>query len=344
MIVNFDDQRITAFNQFIEQADSVAIFVHQNPDGDALGSASCMCKVLEKLGKKVSVIAPNECPSYLSFLYGVDRFYNFETQEPEVVQVIERADSFVFLDFNRIDRIGSLQNKVTVDPNNALMIDHHPEPDECARIIFSETSVSSTAELLFHILKASSYSAVLDAEIADSLLTGIITDTGNFSHNCSSPDTYNAVSYLLNLGGDKEKIHSLIFQSNSLQKLQLLGKCIGESMQVFTDYGAALMTISLKDKSELNISSGDSEGIVNYPLSVKGIGFSALFTENEDIIKVSLRSKGSFPANKFSERFFNGGGHLNAAGGRVKATLQQAVDIFVSGLKEFETELKMQVK
>jgi len=342
--VEFEASKIEQFDSFVENTASVAIFVHQNPDGDALGSASCFCRLFESLGKTATVISPNECPPYLSFLHGFADFVDFEKQTTNAVNALDKADSVLFLDFNKIDRIGTVQKSLSLSGKNTLLIDHHPDPEEFAEILFSNVTVSSTAELTFHILHASGYWSAIDAVAAEALLTGIITDTGGFSHNCSKHATYEAVAALLEKGADREKIHTFIFQSNNLNKLQLLGNCIGNSMRVFPEYGAALMTITLKDKQIYNFSSGDSEGIVNYPLSVKGINFCALFTENEDMVKVSFRSKGTFPANAFSEKYFNGGGHLNAAGGRVQATLQEAIALFEKGLSSFESELKALLK
>lgn len=337
--MDFNSDNISKFKGLIEQAEEIVLFVHHNPDGDALGSSLALKTVLESMNKKATVISPNELPGFLSFLPGFSSVVVYDSSSDDSKQLIDSADLYICCDFNRPERMNNLHKIIDFGRCPSIVIDHHPFPLDFVTLIFSETKVSSTSELVFHILESSGYLSQLPVSGADSLFVGIVTDTGGFSHNCSTPDIYLAVAKLMEIGVQRDAIYDHIFRSNTIERLKLTGNCLGNNLVHLDEFGAAYFCISDKDKDIYNIKPGDTEGLVNMPLSVKGITLSAMFTENEGMVKVSLRSKYDFPANAICEKYFNGGGHTNAAGGRVNMSLTEAVALYIKSLEEYKSEL-----
>lgn len=332
-------EKVAEFKQLIASAKNIVLFVHHNPDGDALGSSLGLKSLLDLMGKRCTVISPNELPNSLSFLPAFDSIVVYESNVDAAKSAIQSADLYICCDFNAPGRLLEMHKSIDFSKVPTICIDHHPFPDGFARLFFSETSVSSTSELLFHILVAAGYIAQLPLCGADSIFTGIVTDTGGFSHNCSNPDLYLAVAKLMELGVHRDMVYDRIFRSNTIERLKLTGNCLGEKLVHLDDFAASYFTITAQDKELYRIKPGDTEGLVNMPLSVKGIVLSAMFTEGEGMVKVSLRSKYDFPANAICQKYFNGGGHTNAAGGRINATLAEAIAIFQNSLTEYQSEL-----
>ncbi len=332
-------EKISQFKKLINESENIVLFVHHNPDGDALGSSLALKSVIDSLGKKSTVVAPNELPGFLSFLPNYSSVIIYETNVELAKSEINNADLFICCDFNRPDRMNEMHKYIDFTSIPSIVIDHHPFPDLFSTVLFSETTASSTSELVFHILNDSGLLSFLPLSGADSLFTGIVTDTGGFSHNCSTPDLYLAVAKLMELGVRRDFIYDKIFRSNTIERLKLTGNCLGNNLEYLDEFGAAYFCISSQDKENYKIRPGDTEGLVNMPLSVSGIVLSAMFTEGEGIVKVSLRSKFDFPANAICEKYFNGGGHTNAAGGRIYATLTEAVLLYKESLNEYKSEL-----
>jgi phosphoesterase RecJ-like protein len=224
------------------------------------------------------------------------------------------------------------------------LVDHHPFPVNFADLLISDTSFSSTAELIFSVLQPTELAGFIDKDAATSFFTGLMTDTGSFDFNVSNPSTFEVAAQLTRLGIDQSDIHSKVYDNYSADRMKLMGFCLSNRMKVYPEYHAAMMYISLEDQKAFNFKTGDNEGFVNMPLSIKGVVFSALFTEKEKYMKASFRSKGSFAVNEVSEKYFNGGGHTNAAGGEYYGSLEEAIDQFERLLPEFEARIKQSLK
>ncbi len=318
---------------------NVAIVTHRNPDGDAIGSSLAMFRVLTKMGHKVQVITPNVYPEFLHWIPGHDQVLVFEKKKKEAQAVIEKAAVIFCLDFNDITRIREFRKLVEKSTAYKVMIDHHPDPVQFADCTISDISVSSTSELVYLFIRQLQLLEYIDMETASCIYTGIITDTGVFSYNSSNKQTFLIVAELMDYGFDKDNIYSLIYDNFSADRMRFLGYCLNEKMQVFPEYGAAYISITGDERKRFNFQPGDSEGFVNYPLSVKGVRFSALFVEKKDHVKISFRSKGDFAVNEFSAKYFDGGGHKNAAGGESKLSLEETLQKFEKLLPEFREEL-----
>jgi len=325
--------------QIIENKKNICIIPHKNPDGDALGASTAMALLMEKMGKTANIISPNDYPEFLQWLPGNDKIIVSFKHKYKAERIIENADLLIFLDFNNLDRIEGLNKLAEKASCKKLMIDHHPYPKNIADCIISDTLASSTSELLTHFIVFGGYENLIDTDIASSLLTGIITDTGSFSYNSSQPETYTALSVLLSKGVDKDDIYNKVFNNYSFDRMRLMGYALNEKMIYMPEFNTAYIYLTKKELEKYNFVSGDSENFVNMPLSIKGVVFSALFLEKDDMIKLSFRSKKTFPANKFSEKYFNGGGHLNAAGGHFFGTMEEAIKQFETALTDFKDDL-----
>lgn len=315
---------------------NVAIVPHENPDGDAIGSALGLAEVLADFGHSVNVISPNDYPEFLKWFGSQVNVLFYADNKKEAKAVLKNANVLICVDFNDASRAGRLEKKVSEFGKTRILIDHHPNPTYFCDYTVSEPTYSSTAELIFDVVYKIGLEKNITKNAAEALYTGILTDTGSFSHNTSRPNTFKVVSELMKFGIDTEKIQSGVYHNFSANRMKLLGYCLNEKMKVFPEYRAAVMCISKEELEAFEFKQGDTEGFVNYPLSIKGIVFSALFIEKEDAVKASFRSKGNFPTNKFARENFNGGGHLNASGGESKSTLDETYEKFTQLLPDFK--------
>jgi bifunctional oligoribonuclease and PAP phosphatase NrnA len=319
----------------------VAIIMHKSPDGDALGSSLAMKHYLEKLGHTVSVLSPNAYPEFLKWMPGNKSVIDFEKTPAVVNQAIAKADLIVFLDFNSLKRIGDLDKAVKKSKAFRLVIDHHPEPESFADITFHDSGASSTAELVYDFINMLGDNKKIHKDIANCLYAGIMTDTGSFRFASTTAHTHDVVADLIRHGAEPTKIHRFIDDNNRDIRLRLLGYAVMEKMKIFPDFATGFITLTQSELKRFDYKDGDTEGLVNEPISVKGIVFSALFTEQKDgEIKISFRSKDKFDVNKFARKNFNGGGHLNAAGGRSDLSMDETILKFLNLLSEYKTELK----
>jgi phosphoesterase RecJ-like protein len=328
----FDIQLINHFRHQIENATVITIVPHHNPDGDALGSALGLCGVLLNMDKNAAVISPNEFPSFLSWMPGANLVMDYSKNEELAKARMDETDLLVMVDFNCAKRVKQMQGLIENFAGETLMIDHHPEPDGIARLVLSDTSVSSTCELVYSVLKQAGYEALVDVNSASCFYTGIMTDTGLLNHNSSQPQTYHIVADFVEKGINKDEIHQLVFHNNSLDRMRLLGYSLSEKMIVLPEIGAAYIALTADELNRYNYLPGDTEGFVNYPLGIEGVNVSALFTEKDDMIKISLRSRGGLAVNKLSETIYGGGGHHNAAGGESFDTMEITIQKFVEAL------------
>jgi len=330
---------ISSLKKIIHETRYPLILIHYNPDGDAIGSALALYHYLVKKGKKPVLVSPNDYPEFLHWLPGNNNVLVYKRQSGTVLNALEKADVIFALDFNDTDRVNDLEKYLINATAKKVLIDHHPEPGNFADLIISDVIYSSTAELVYQVIELLGDDNFVDSTIAECLYTGIMTDTGSFNYNSSQPYTYYVVSKLIGLGINKDQIYWNIYDNYSADRMRLLGYCLYKKMEVFPEYHTAIISITKKELETFNFAPGDSEGFVNYPLSIKGIRFSAIFVENDKHVKISLRSKGNFATNKFAEKHFNGGGHKNASGGNSYESLEKSLQKFRDLLPQYKTEL-----
>lgn len=316
------------------------IITHDNPDGDAIGSSLGLYQFFCREGHNVNVVTPNMYPEFLHWLPGNEKVIIFSEQKDYAVKLIKEAEIIFNLDFNEFNRIRKIEPYVKKVKAVKVLIDHHPVKESFADYIISDISVSSTAELIFKFIINLGKKNCIDKSIAECLFTGIMADTGCFSFNSSQEDTFRIVSELLTYGIEKDKIYRNLYDNFSEDRMKLLGYCLNKKMVVIPDYRTAYLSLTKDELKQYNFKIGDTEGFVNFPLSIKDIIFSALFIEKTNHVKISFRSKGTFKVNKFSENNFNGGGHKNAAGGESNLNLEKTINKFIDLLPEYIKYLK----
>lgn len=321
---------IQQLQQHIDKAQNIAIIPHRNPDGDAIGSTLALCHLLKKMSKNAQVLSPNDYPSFLGWMPGTSEILAFESYPEDVKSVLAKSDLVFTLDFNALHRAGE-QFMPCLEKSQAdfIMIDHHQMPDDYAAVTFSDVSYGSTCELLYDIMVAADYTKHLDKDIATCLYTGIVTDSGSFKFVKTTGHTHRVVADLIDLGADNPQIHINLFNNRSYNQLQLLGRALNQ-LQIIGNNSVAYTYLSQEDLNEFHYQKGDTEGIVNYGLSVEGIELAVIFIEQkqEGIIKMSFRSQGDVDVNQLAREHFNGGGHINAAGGKSSETLTQTIANF----------------
>ena len=331
-----DEKAVHRFSRYVEKGERFVMTTHLSPDGDAIGSSLSMAHYLTELGKeRVHVIVPNDFPAFLKWMPGAKDVLIYEKYPDYAEQLIREADVIINLDNNEPKRIGRLAPIVEAAPGRKVMIDHHlyPAPDFC-RLVISHPELSSTCELVFRLLCAMKSYDDINRQAAECLYTGMMTDTGAFSYNSNRTDIYFIIGELIKKGIDKDAIYRRVYQVYSESRMRLMGYTINEKMKVYPAQRAALITLTHDELQRYHYTAGDTEGFVNMPLDIDGVEFSVFIREDRDYAKVSLRSVGRFPCNRFAMRYFNGGGHKNASGGEFYGSLEDAVRTFEQGLQE----------
>ncbi|MFO7880230.1 MAG: DHH family phosphoesterase [Bacteroidota bacterium] len=324
----------------ITSAGRITIIMHHNPDGDALGASQGMYLLLKKLKKDVRVIAPNAYPDFLKWMKDQHEVMIGSENKQAAINRLKETDFLMLLDFNVLNRTDWLEPEIRKLHCPVLLIDHHPNPESFPTYILSETAVSSTSELVYSFIIACGWHKHLDKDTGECLYAGIMTDTGGFSHNSSRPETFETVADLLRIGIDKDTIHASVYNNYSYDRMRFLGHALKDKMTWLPAYKTAYIVLTKEEQERFNYMAGDTEGFVNYPLSIKGTVFAAFFLEKDDYVKISFRSTGNFPANEVSARHFNGGGHVNAAGGESYLSIQETVKKFVDILSEYSEKIE----
>lgn len=319
----------------IEKAQKIVLVTHLSPDGDAMGSSLGLYHYLQDLGKEVRVVVPNAFPYFLKWMNGAKDIV-VNTYIPTVAEAfIKNADLIFCLDFNTLKRIGALGELVEQSSAKKILIDHHLDPDEDFDVVISYPKISSTSEIVFRLITQLGDFERITSTLAECIYTGMMTDTGGFTYNSNDPEIFEIISMLLKKGVDRDHIYREVFNNYSEQRFRLLGFTLSQRMKIYPERKASLIYLSLEDQKQFNLTKGDTEGFVNYPLSIKGILFSVFIREDDELTKVSLRSQGDFPCNKFAADFFNGGGHLNASGGEFYGSVEDAISLFEEGLEKY---------
>ncbi len=330
-------EQITQLIQLLSEKSRIVLTTHTNPDGDAIGSSMAMLRYLQKKGHEVTAIVPNQFPGFLSWIPEVGEMLIYEENAKVCQQALQDAELVFCLDYNALSRVGVLTDVLKKTKAPRILIDHHIEPETASfAYCFSTTNTSSTAELVYNFIDVMGDTDLIDREMAECLYTGIITDTGSFSFSANNEETYRVTAELIRNGLDALKIHRLIYDTFSENRLRLLGHAISNRMLIWDDLHTALIYFNKSDLQQFNYQVGDAEGIVNFPLSMEKINLSILITERDKKIRMSFRSKGDFSVNELTRKYFNGGGHKNAAGG----TFYKSIDETIEKIKKIITGYK----
>lgn len=325
---------ILELQSYLSVPKNVTIIAHRNPDGDALGSAMGLRLFLEKKGHVVKIVMPSESPNIFAYL---PHFYDvivFDLKHDEAREALSSADCIFCLDFNGLDRVDKLGEVIQFSNAKKVLIDHHLDPEPFADHMFSDTAASSTCELVYNFIEDLGFADLVDEKIGECLFTGIITDTGSFKYN-TRPNTYNVAAKLKLAGVDDYALQDRINNSLKPKHLQLLGHCLANRMEIMDEYGAALIHLTRDDYMKFDIQRGDTEGIVNYMLMIKSVNVAAFITEQPTIVKISLRSKNDISVQEIASKHFNGGGHKNASGGALYASLDDVIAKFKRVIPHF---------
>ena len=334
-VFNIDD--IKRLEAIISESNFFVLTCHAGPDGDALGSTLGMAHYLRELGKEAMVVVPDAFPDVLAWMPGAQEIVRFDKHRDKAELLLAMADTIFVMDYNALSRVDDMGPLIGKSKAKKVLVDHHLQPESFCSLSFSYPRLSSTCEVVFRLIVAMGGYEQLSKSACECIYTGMMTDTGCFSYGPCTQEVYLIISMLMQKEINKDRIYNKVFNNYSEGRLRLMGYVLYKKMRVFPEHHAALITLSREEMARFNFNKGDSEGLVNIPLQMKGIYFSAFLREDteKDLIRVSLRSQGTFPCNKFAAQYFSGGGHLNASGGQHNGTLQEAIKIYEKGLVEF---------
>lgn len=337
------EEELGKFSALIDNASKVVICAHVSPDGDAIGSTLALKHWLTRKGKLVTVVVPNIFPDFLHWMPGAEDIKVYLKHEDEVNPIVEEADLFVIADLNDSTRMQELEACVVANPAPKIMIDHHLNPTDFCQLVVSRPDMCATAEVICHLLHQLGELDNITIEEATCLYAAMMCDTGAFTYNSNRAVVYECISHLLDRGIDKDKIYRNVYWTCSLARMRLTGYLLYVKMETIPEMHTSIITLTNKERKLFGIKNGDTEGIVNMPLQMSGMRLSVFLSEDTEragIIKVSLRSVDDFPCNDLSAQFFNGGGHLNASGGRLSCSMDEAVQKVHEAIKSFVHLLK----
>lgn len=334
-------EALASFKKELSSPKKIFITTHVKPDADALGSSLGLANYLIRKGHEVTVVTPSDYPSFLAWMKGNESVLDFSKPEdrPLATLRLEQADLIFCLDFSVLVRVNELGEMIRKSDAFVVNIDHHQDPEDFADFRFWSTKAAATCELVYQLIVELGDKDLIDKDIAECLYAGIMTDTGGFRHPNTTKNVHLVVAELIEIGADSSQIANLIYDSNSVNRLKFIGFAITRRLIVREDLHLAYFVISKKDLKKYQSQTGDTEGLVNYALSLDGIKLAALFSEREDGIKISFRSSSDVAVNKFAASYFNGGGHKNAAGGKSALSLKETVDRFESLVEKCQEEL-----
>jgi bifunctional oligoribonuclease and PAP phosphatase NrnA len=336
-------KNLQEFKQLMAQPKNVVIVTHFKPDADALGSSLGLAGFLKLKGHRVKVITPSDYPDFLNWMPGQSEILAVEKKSKEKLtaakDLIQKADVIFCLDFSTLSRIEALAEPVKIAQGVKVMIDHHMEPENFASITKWSVDSASTAGLIFELIEELGEKHLITTDIAKCLYAGLMTDTGGFRHNNTRQQEFFIASELVKAGANAHEVAKNVYDTNSIERLRLTGYVLSEKLQLIPDLRTAYMTLNTHELNQFGSQTGDTEGLVNYGLSIKNVIFSTLIYDRGDEIKLSLRSLGNFNVNQIARKHFDGGGHFNASGGTTKLSLEKTVEKFLSILPEYKNEL-----
>ena len=333
-------EKALKFRDLLSQKRNIVITTHRGPDGDAMGSSLALYNLLINLDHDVTVITPNDYASFLHWMPGNDNVIEYNGNEELAKSITEKAELLIMLDFNSKNRLDNYSDTVFNLNTYKILIDHHQDPDmEIADLIFSDPDSCSTAQLLFEVLDSMDLKDKINQEIAECLYTGIMTDTGSFKYSSTTSTTHNIIAQLINMGARSSMIHDLVYDNSSADRIKLLGYCINDKLLLYLENNSAIISLTNEELKKFNFKKGDTEGIINYALAIKDIIFAAFIVEREGVVKLSLRSKGDFKVNIIANKYFNGGGHTNAAGGISSVNVDKTIKKVEEIINNYKEEL-----
>lgn len=329
-------RELESFKHKISSPQKIVITTHHKPDADALGSSLGMANYLKKKGHEVTVITPSDYPTFLHWMKGNDEVINFEdkNQQPRAIDLIQDATMIFCMDFSCTNRLHDMKDHVEKSTAYIVNIDHHQDPKDFSDFRYWSTKAAATCELVYELIVEIGDKGLIDKDIAECLYSGIMTDTGGFRHPNTTKNVHLITAELIGIGADNSRISRFIYDTNSIDRLKFIGFAITRRLVIMEDLKTAYFAISKKDLRKYNSQTGDTEGLVNYALSLDGIKIAALFTEREDGVKISFRSTEDVAVNKFAANYFEGGGHKNASGGKSRLSLQETTEKFEKLIKE----------
>jgi phosphoesterase RecJ-like protein len=330
---------IQAIQLLLSTPKKIAIIPHRGPDGDAMGSTLALYHFLLKNNHYPTVVSPNDFPDFLAWMPGSETVKIYEKDKENCTKILQEAELIFTLDFNALHRVGEMEQVLEKLTAPFIMIDHHQKPDDYATYTYSDVAFGSTCEMVYNFISFLDKKQDLDKTIATCIYTGILTDSGSFRFPKTTGTTHRIIAELIDLGVENTVIPTLLFDNSSYNRLQLLGRAL-QNMKVMMDHKTAYTTLTQDELNSFDYIKGDTEGIVNYGLSIKGIVFAAIFIENkeEGIIKISFRSQGNFDVNQFARDHFQGGGHSNAAGGKSEVSMEETLTKFESLVNNLKIE------
>jgi phosphoesterase RecJ-like protein len=334
------EDQIQECQRLIAGAGEIVISTHKSPDGDAIGSSFALYNALLNMGKRATVLLPDEAPAFLQWMPGYHTALVHETHPEEVEALLNKADLIFSLDYNHLGRVGygleALLNKASAP---FILIDHHQQPADYPTVTYSDTSSCSTAQMIYRFLWSCGWGGHIDTNVAQGIYCGIMTDSGSFRFPSVTAETHRIVANLMELGLDHATIHREVYDTNLLDRMRLVSYALYEKLEVLPEASTAFISLTKEELDRFNYRQGDTEGLVNQALSIKGIKLAAFFREGTNEIKVSLRSKGNLDVNSLSRRSWNGGGHFNAAGGHTTETMEQVLQRFRTESLAMATEI-----
>ncbi len=333
-------QQVSALYPLLNTKKNIVITMHQKPDGDAMGSSLGLWHFLKSFDFNVTVISPTNWPSFLNWMPGCKEVLDYDRDKEKSDKIINEADWIFCLDFNTLARTKNMEVSLTNATAERILIDHHQEPQtEMFAYGISDTSKSSTSEMVYDFIMNSGQGELLTLDCASCLYAGVMTDTGSFRFPSTTATVHTMIAHLKSLGLNHSAIHEALYDNFSENRLRFIGQVLLNRLEVFYEYNTALIIVPQADLLKYDVKTGDTEGLVNYPLSIEGIKLAVIIIDRGEERKCSFRSKGDFDVNSFARKYFNGGGHFNAAGGATKETLEQARLTFIAAIKENKSQL-----
>ena len=338
-----DNNQLVLMDQLISDSQTILVVCHKSPDGDALGSSLGWAEFLRSRGKDVTIIVPDQYPDFLKWLPNTDKIVRYDKHTEKCDMLFKISDLVFCLDFNTPSRVDEMEQTLVSSPAKKVLIDHHLKPDVDACLVVSHPEASSTSELVFRIVWQMGAFDSLDKQFAVPVYCGMMTDTGGFTFNSSRPEIFFIISELLTKRIDKDRIYRNVYHNYSENRIRMMGYVMYEKLVYMPEYNAAFYSLTRDELKRFNYIKGDAEGLVNIPQQIKGLKLSISLREDTDkpnLVWVSLRSVDDFPCNLMAEEFFNGGGHLNASGGRVDGTIEEAIEIAKKAIIAYQNKLK----
>jgi len=339
----FNKTAVLEIKALLEGCQKVTIIMHRGPDGDAVGSALGWKRILELKGIEAKVIAPDAFPDFLKWMPGADEIIIFERNPSKAKKIADESDAIFCLDFNAPKRAGDASELIARSKKPLVVVDHHQEPADFAHFYYVDSDASSTAEMIYRLCKGLGWKKDIERKAAICLYTGLVTDTGSFRFSSVTPRVMRIASRLMETGMDHTEVYRHVYDSSSLTRLKLQGFALSEKLVHLEDQATAYISLTAEELSRYNFKKGDTEGLVNYALSINGVNLAGFFAEKDGAIKLSLRSRGSFDVNKLAREHFNGGGHQNAAGGRCEESMDEVLKKFEGVAKENTDEIKASI-